>query len=107
MEKQEVDEFISKLKKDGHIFIVAIVPKEDRTKEDGRGLRGFWLCCHRTPRNIIMILNAILLNLDSITGIRNAASFVADIYNYFKTGKKRAEIEEDIYNEVIEDYKKK
>ena len=98
MTEQEITEFTDKLRKDGHVFVFGIVPPERK---------GIYIHAHRTQRDIVMILNAILLNITELTGSKNdLVELIMDFYIYFKTGKSSDEIEEKIYNKVIKDYEK-
>lgn len=71
--QKDIDDFIDKLKKHGCLYVIGIVPK---TKN------GIFIIGHKTSRDIAMILNAILLNIDD-----KVVSVIKDFYDYFK-GKK-------------------
>lgn len=71
--QKDIDDFMIKLKEHGCLYVIGIVPK---TKN------GIFIMGHRTSRDIAMILNAILLNIDD-----KVVSAIKDLYDYFK-GKK-------------------
>ena len=72
--KQDIEEFANKLKKRGCIYVLGIVPKN---KKD--------ICIkgHKNSRDIAMILNAILLNLDD-----KVVSVIKTLYEHFKKEEK-------------------
>lgn len=71
--KKDIEEFTNKLKKQGCIYVFGIVPKNKKS---------IFIQGYKTSRDITMILNAILLNLDD-----KVVNLIRDFYNHFK-GKK-------------------
>ena len=72
--KKDIEEFTNKLKKRGCIYVLGIVTEN---KKD--------ICIkgHKNSRDIAMILNAILLNLDD-----KVVSVIKTLYEHFKKEKK-------------------
>ena len=72
--KQDIEEFANKLKKQGCIYVLGIVPKNKKS---------IFIQGYKTSRDIAMVLNAILLNLDD-----KVVSVIKTLYEHFKKEEK-------------------
>ena len=72
--KKDIEEFANKLKKRGCIYVLGIVAEN---KKD------IFINGHKNSRDIAMIINAILLNIDD-----KVVSVIKLIYDHFKKEKK-------------------
>ena len=69
--KKDIEEFTNKLKKQGCIHVIGIVPPKNK--------KGIFIQSYKTSRDTAMILNAILLNIDD-----KVVSVIKELYNYFQ-----------------------
>ncbi|MEI0797560.1 hypothetical protein R4Q14_04435 [Brachyspira intermedia] len=72
--KKDIEEFTNKLKKQGCIYVLGIVPKNKK---------GIFIQSYKTSRDTAMILNAILLNIDD-----KVVSVIKTLYEHFKKEEK-------------------